>query len=308
MSETRYYLHGILLPSGSLISQLEDHSAGVNNEELVGYSSGHIHPLFRGVNSQSPGVTFTSTAIGQVLDAIIAGGDNYIRDLSAGNTDVEYRQGKSLGFRYATSDAYNERLRLAKAFLSWDTIAADHGRDARISCRLVGLYDLTNAPMVQVGSGTLTGVPAITSFYTLGPVKVNGSWLESDIGWSLASGLTYEEGGSSGLLWPTYGGGQQLNQVLTLTRRGKPWGGLSSLGSAITSLVFYLRAKAADGQGNIADGTAQHIKFTATNGVLLPDTATGAGNNATQNSSRIGIRAASGSVDCLAIDTASVIA
>jgi len=310
MAEERYYLHGILLPGGTLISQLEDHSGGANSEELVGYSSGHIHPLFRATRSQKPGVTFSSTAVGQILTYLLAGSDNYMRDLSSGNTDVEYRQGKSQAFRYATSDSNNERLRLTKAFLSWDTISASQDQDATISCRLVGLYDTGtgNAPITQVGTGILTGTPAVDAFYTLGPIKLNGSWLESDIEWSLSSGITYEEGGSSGLIYPTYGGGQALDQVLSLTRRGKPWGGLSSLGTTISSLDFYLRKKAVDNQGNVADGTAQHIKFTATNGAILPDTVTGAGNNPIQNASRIGLRASSGSTDPLTISVASAIA
>jgi len=35
-----YYLHGILLPSGALISELTDTTPAANTEELDGYASG----------------------------------------------------------------------------------------------------------------------------------------------------------------------------------------------------------------------------------------------------------------------------
>ena len=302
-----YYLHGILLPSGALISELTDTSPAANTEELVGYSAGHHLPLFRGIRSQTPDASFTANAVGQVIAAIVAGGNNYGLSLS-GNTDLQYRQGTDRGTRAAVA-GNNERLRMNKGFLLWNTIEASHQQDASIACRLVGVYDSAsgNNPVVQVGTGALTGTPAAVQFYTLGPVKINGSLLGNEQSWSLASGATAEEQGSGGELWNSYVGIKTVDPVVTITTLGKPWSNYPITGVVISSLELYLRAQSPDG-GRVADDTASHIKITATNGLVLPESASGGANDPAISTLRIGLRAASGSADVLTINTASTIA
>jgi len=258
------------------------------------------------VRGQKPDVTFDSAALGQILAAIVAGGNNYCLDLSAGNTDLEYRRGQNVGIRYDASAAQHERLRMSKGFLYWNTIRADHQQDASISCRLVGVYDGTNAPLVQVGTGTLTGTPAATQFYTLGPVKVNGAALNNEQSISLDSGAQPEEAGGSGDVWDTYCGIKQTDDVLTVSALGKPFGNLGLTGTILSELLIYLRAKTADGH-NVPDGTASHIKISATNGLVLPENVGGAANDPATSSLRIRLRAPSGSAAPLTISTASAI-
>jgi len=308
MAESRYYLDAILLPSGTLISQLNDLSPETASDHLTGYAASFPHPLFRSVRGQKPGGPFRSTQVGDLLTEILNGGNNWCLDLSAGNTDLGFLQGANRGLRQARAGAVHERLRLSRGWLYWDSISATHQQDAEISCRLAAMYDETNAPVVQLGAGGLSGTPTGVQWYTLGPVKVNGSWLENEQSWNLSSGIQAETGGSAGQVWDTWAGVNQTDPILSVTSNGKPWNALALTGAAISANVeCYLRAKTADGH-NVADGTASHIKFVASNGLLVPETTAGSTNKPTSNTLRFGFRAANSNSDPLTITVGSAIA
>ncbi len=300
-----HYLHGILLPSGAFISELPDGSPATNTEELVGRASGHPDPLFRGIRGQKPEIPFTTPAVAQILDAITGGTNNFCLDLSAGNTDVGYKQGTNLGVRHDAGSSYHERLRVARGFLTWNTISAQQEQDATIACRLLAVYDGTNQPIVQLGTGSLSGTPTAIQWYTLGPVVINTISQDGLQEWSLESGVQINQKGDKGTIWPTYTGVRTTEPVLTLKAEGKPWGGLGLAGTVITSLSFYLRKKAADGF-NVADGASSHIKITATNGLVLPEDASGVDDSAV-STLRIGLRAASSGSDIITINTSAAI-
>jgi hypothetical protein len=307
MSEQRYFLHGILTPSGALISELTDTSPQTSTELVTGYSSGHPSPLFRAIAAQKPQASFTCHAIAQVLGLFAAGGNVYSLDLSAGNTDLGYRQGQNLGERYAVASAYHERLRLSRALVVWDTIRATHQQTAEIACRLFAVYDGLNNPIVQVGTGALAGTPAAVQYYTLGPTYVNGVRLENEVDFNLTSGLQILQSGSAGEIWDRFAGIQQTDDKLTLNLHGKPWAAYGITGASIvTTVVQYLRAKQADG-ANVADGTPSHIRITASNGNIVPDNASGAQNNPVQNTLNLALRAADGASSVLAFSAVSTI-
>ena len=302
-----YYLGGILLPSGTLISQINSASPSSNTDNLTGYSAGYPYPLFRSIRAQQPDISFSSPAMGSILAAITGDGNSYAIGLSSSNTDLFYRQGQNLGFRYADSAAQHERLRMTRGFFFWETIAAQHRQDAEISCRLIAAYDGTNAAIQQVGTGTLSGTPAASEFYTLGPVKLGGSWLGGEQSVSLASGLQPEQAGAGGETADSFVGGKMTDDVATINCIGKPWGGYALAGSAITSVIIYFRRKTQDGH-NVADATASHIKITAGYGLILPETATGGNNDPATSTLRLALRAADGNSQAVTISTGVAIA
>lgn len=302
-----YYLGGILLPSGALISQINSATPSTGTDGIVGYAAGYPTPLFRGIRAQQPDVSFASPAVGSILASIIASGNPYAIGLSSGSTDLFYRQGQNLGFRYADVAAQHERLRMTRGFLFWQTLAATHRQDAEITCRLIAAYDGVNAAIQQVGTGSLSGTPAAAEFYTLGPVKLNGSWLGGEQSVSLASGLQPEQVGAAGETADSFVGGKQTDDVATITFLGKPWGGLGLAGSVVSSVVIYLRRKTQDGY-NVADGVASHIRITATSGQVLPESASGGGNDPATSTLRLALRAADGTVPAITIAVGTIIA
>jgi hypothetical protein len=250
--------------------------------------------------AQKPQVSFTCNAVAQILGLFNAGLNVHSLDMSAAVVDLGYRQGKNLSDRYGTGDASNEKLRLTQAMMVWDTIRAVHQQNAEIVCRILPAYNGTANPIINVGTGTLTGTPAATQFFTLGPTYVNGVRLENEIDFTLASGVALLQSGSAGEVWDRYIGVNNTDDILTLTTHGKPWSAYGITGGAISAnVVQYMRAKDPDG-ANEADGTAAHVKITATNGIIVPDGTTGAGNTPSQNTLTISLRAADGSSNALA--------
>jgi len=301
-----YYLRGILTPAGTLISQITDTTPSSNSEILTGMAAGFALPLFKGIRGQKPDITFTSTSVAAILNLIKAGGSNYCLDLSAGNVDLLYIKGKNLGIREAIGSSVHARLRVARGFLYWTTIAATHQQDATIACRLVACFDGTNNPIVPAGSVAVSGTPTADSFYTLGPVAVNGAPLYDEQGMTLNSGIEAEEAGAAGEIWASYVGVKTISPTMSVDALGQPWR-YGITGSTLSAVTAYLRNKAPDSGGNVANTTATHIKFTAANGIILPDSTKAGTNDPAETTLSLELRALNSNSDVLAIDTTSAI-
>lgn len=302
MANEVYMVHGILLPDATLLSQLTDTSPQSGSDLMTGYASGHAYPLFRAIREQLPEFPFTSEAIGTILGKIVAGGNNYALDLSAGNTDLQCRQAQDLGIRYAPAVASHERLRMSRAVLGWESVTGQYRGDATIACRLVGTYDGVNPAVQQVGTGTLTGTPASAEHFTLGPVKINGAWLPVPQTVTVNSGLDWLRAGGGNDPAPRFTGVRITDDILSITALGKPWANYGLAGGVVGALSIYFCRKFPDGH-NYADAALQHVKITATNGMILPDSAQGGGNDPMENTLRIACRAATGAASVLTIST-----
>jgi hypothetical protein len=260
-TNNQYYLHGILLPSGEWISQLTDTTPSHNVQKIVEYAAGSLVPSFRGAHGARPDVTFTSTQLGTILAATGLWGAAY----AATNVDLFYRLGSNLGTRAALASSAHLRIRAVRSVLYWDRISAKQGDLATISCRLVPTFDGTNPPLVATGSLAIATQPLAVAPYTLGPVKLNGVSLDAIAGWDLALNPEINEKASGGDSWTSFCGINRHNPVLTVTPEDLGnWATIGHTGLQLTSLVAYLRKKSADLVTNVANGTAEHIAFSAT--------------------------------------------
>ena len=301
-----YYLHGIYLPTGALISQIEDLTPQVTTDRLVAYASGWPQPLFVANKKQTIEITFRTTAVKQILDAIVAGGNNYGLDCSAGNVDLLYRKGYPSGLRYADASLVHQRFRIASGFMHWQSIAAVSDPDATITCRLIPTYDGTNAPVVPAGTVALSGTSAAGTYWGLGPVGVNGALLTGEQDWSLDLGETLERATGGGEMWESYVGIRTINPVARIRLLREPWANAGLLGTSLTALSLYLRAKSSDA-GFVANGTPSHIKITAAGGNIVPESVKGGGNNPAETNLIAQLRAATSVAQTLGISTASAI-
>lgn len=310
---TLFYLHGINA-NGTFLSELTDATPGLNSDNMVAYAAGHPFPLFTAVRGQLPSVPFTSTSVKQILDLVLGlppVDSIYCGNTSAGNTDLYYKKGLDLGVRVPDATAEHYRFRMAAAFFYWNTITATLQQDATIACQVAATYDGINEPIVPVGNVALAGTPLADEYYSMGPVYLNGNLVGDEQDWTLSSGIALETAGggsdAGGALWPTFTGVRAFAQTVTFTNLGSPWGDITALaGTAISSLVLYLRKKAQDGT-HVSNASAAHIKITATNGLILPETTTGGINNPASSALTAMLRAPDSSSDVLAIDTASTI-
>ena len=301
---TVHVLHGIDI-AGTFLSQLQDVTPTANVEDLVGYAAGHPDPLFTGTRSVKPDVRFGTTQIKTLLDAC---GADFLADLSGGNTDLYYKKVTNLGEREAAASLVHTRMRMATGILYWEEISVEHQQDAVMRARIVPIYNGSVAPLIPAGSLALVGTPAVTSFFTLGPVVINTVALPAVKSWRLALSNTAMEESADGELYTTFSAIQRLQPVLEVrSLEIGAWASFGLDGTAISALTFALRKKDPDG-GNVANGTAEHIVFAGSGGkVNLLNSEGGAADDKTATMLRIPLRAASASVRPVSFNSASAI-
>jgi len=298
-----YVVHGMLLPSTTFLSQIQNGSISVGIQEITVTPAGFPQPMAVHTGAIRPSITFTTPQILSLL-----GQTGVYGYAASGNTDFYCKATADLGVRVADATTSHIRLRATEGLLNWLSIDAQQDGVATASCRFVPTYDGTNAPLVAAGSVALSGTPSGSECFSMGPVYHNSSALSGVTGWSLDLGISFHEVPSDGEPYLTYVGVREIAPVLTL--RGVRAANLvtySMGGLAVTSqLNCYLRRKTADG-GFYADGSSQHIEFAGTNGIILPSSASGGGNEAINDEVRILLRPASASAQALAITTSTTI-
>jgi len=297
-------LHGIMFPGGQFLSQLSDAVPSPNVVDLIGRATGHPDPLFIANREEKVDQKFTTTQIKTMLDLC---GATFFADLSAGNTDLQYKAGANLGVRQAAASTVHQRLRMTTGAVYWDGLSVEHQQDAVMNGRIVPIFDGTHSPLIPAGGVALTGTPTAGEFFTLGPVEINGSELAGVKSWKLDLGNVIIEESATGDIYITYCGlGERQPSLEVMSLEAGAWNTFGLDGLALSSLVFFLRRKAADGN-NVANATATHTSFTATSGKVNLINSSGGGNTPVVTGIRIPLRASSSSAAILAINTATAI-
>jgi len=295
-----WFLHGVLLPSATFLSELTDLSPTSGIDELVGRASGHPDPLFLAARKINPGIAFESPSVAQVLTAC---GATFAADLSGGNTDLHYKKGANLGVRLADATAGHQRFRMASGMMFWEEISATHQQDAVIRARIIPTYNGSVAPIVPAGGLALAGTAAAGSFYTLGPIFINGTELNGIESMRLTLGAQVMELSSGGDVYTTFAGIGQREPVLEITSlETGAWVTYGLNGTALngsSGVVAYLRTKTADGT-NAVTGC---ISLTALYGRVEVSQTAGSGNGPAKTTLRIPLRANSAAAAVLAYDT-----
>lgn len=266
-----YYPHAIYAPGILTLTQLSDMEPGHNFQDLTEYSSCQVGPQFTGTHQASPDNRFSTSQIKSVLDACVAGDLNISRDLSGGNVDTEYKAGLNLASRIADAELSHLRLRMQEnAMLCWEELTARQGAVAELRCRLAAIYDAAggNDPLVPTAGVGLATVADVAHLYTLGPIKLNGSFVEGVVDSTLNNNIEYEEVHSAGDGFLSYLGIKRYRPVLTFrTRNSAVLATYGTRGTALSALRLYYRKKLASGI-NVADATTEHIAVIATVGTI----------------------------------------
>lgn len=151
------------------------------------------------------------------------------------------------------------------------SISCQHREDAKLTFDVVPIYDGTNAAVVLADNATLPTITIAAARWTLGPITIGNEVLTEYTGIEIDFGNTVESGSSESDLDETHIAVRTHEPKITITGIDPAWMAASAFtidGKAVAQATdaFYLRKRAVNGIGFVADGTAEHIKFTP-NGV-----------------------------------------
>jgi hypothetical protein len=276
--DTVHILHGIQVgAAGSFYSQIEDHNLSLAITEVLGRPTGLPYAMFRGIRGVKPEVTFRTSQLTTLFtDCALA-----MADLSAGNVDLFFKKVLGYGTRVPDATTQHTRVRIAKAGMHVVSLAAAHNGEATAQARLFANYDGTNIPIVVAGTLALTGTPTAAQYFSLGSVYVNTVAIDGIQSCGIDFGWTTIERGSASEAYDTFYALKAMNPVITLSGLSlEEWATYGIVGAPLTALSIYLRKVSIDATGGICyvvNGTAEHIKFSATAGIVTVQQARGSG-------------------------------
>lgn len=279
---TKHYPHALVLPGSPNKEIVQFDSAEPNNElaELIEHASGDPLPSFVGFMNSKPGFTFTSSQLKTLLDELSAAA--VVKSYIGSNVDIEFREGNLGGSRIAIATTTHIRGRCGNAVLAWESLSAQHDSKATLRGRIVMLSaDGTTKPLTWTDSVAVTSTAKVQHIYTLGPLKVNGSFIGGGRSAEWNNRLTLEEAASDGEPFNTWVDIDKYQPQLMYRARNTKLLVDFNDPTAVTSLTLFLRKKLANGY-IVPDATEEHIAITATAGVAIATGVTGENGGETQ--------------------------
>lgn len=165
-----------------------------------------------------------------------------------------------------TAGANHDSWNFKEGLLYPTSLSCDHQGDARLQYDCHATWDGTNNPVVIAANVALPTAPPDAERYTLGAVTLGGILFTQQVGITLNFGLKCNTEGADSDIWDTFAWIEEVQPTITLSGIDKKWFDATMVpltGLALThaNTKIYLRKRAAGGTF-VADGTAEHVKFT----------------------------------------------
>lgn len=147
------------------------------------------------------------------------------------------------------------------------TLSVQHRQDAKLTFDVVPIYDGTNAAVVVADNDSLPSITVAAARWTLGPITIGNDVLTEYTGLEIDFGNTVETGSSESDQDETHVAVRTHEPKITITGIDPLWfsSTVVGMGGSVVSQstdAIYLRKRAQDNVGFVADATAEHIKFT----------------------------------------------
>ena len=245
-------------------------------ETLTENPAGHPSPLFAAVKKAKPMVSFKTPEIDVVAANIpawgIAPGATIYQKLSSGVAPLS---------RTATS---HRKTVLTACIMYWSQINLPATDVATADLTICPIYDGTNEPFIVTQGVALAGSLSAANYFCAGP-----AWWTDDAGTpvvtnetsidsiTISSGCHFRSDGDCSSIYDTYGEVTIDNCEITIkTKTPRNVSLWPQSGTNLTAFRFFAK-KFKPGGAFVANATAQHIKFSGTNGLLVPVNAQASG-------------------------------
>lgn len=270
-----YYPHAIYSPGIFTLTQLMDVEPAHNFQDLTEWAASQAGPQFTGTHQAAPDNRFSTAQLKTIIDVLIAGDENICRDLSSGDVYTEYKAGDNRGIRLPDDNGGAGGNHLfgrmqENAFLALESISARAGAVAELRCRLAAVFNAStgNDPLVWTDDNDITTVSDIAHLFTLGPVKLNGTFLGGVEDVRVEINPEYDEVTDSGEPFLSYIGIRRYRPVVTvMSRNAALLDTFGTRGTALSALSVFWRKKLQSGIV-VADATAEHISLTGAAGTI----------------------------------------
>ncbi len=251
---------------GGIISQ----SVNNGHEVVAEATSGSVFPDRAYIMAGRPSMAFTSKAVEQVLTEIpLAGID--IDGLASGYSHFGYYYADGGG---RAAGSAHRQFNMVDGILVLGNLSCQHGGDAQVVANATATFDGVNDPIEESDSVAVpTGIVNAERF-GLGPITIGGISLESVRSLEIDFGIVVRAEGGDGDIFPTTVFIGTTSPIITLRGIDPEWlkaANIPRAGKAGThaNTTIYLRRRE-DHATYFANGSAEHIKFTAA-GVAVID-------------------------------------
>jgi hypothetical protein len=266
-TQARFKLSALTTPAG-IIPSLASRDIDQAIEEYVLMGDGRTNPTFAAAIEAKPMAAFTTPAIRSSLSILGTGFYSWGMGTNTSNVDL-YLAKQAMGAAIATGSVHS-RLRGTRGCIVPRKISAKHGKEAAMFN--ADVYFLSRDGSLDATAFTVgVSLPSLATgdeAYTLGPVKLNGIWLDSVMEWEYDFGYQEEIVGSDGDLLPTFGGYMTHAPKLTIKSEDAnlrdTYGG-SAFPLTGSNALFLRRMVPA---GRAPDSLAQHIRIGLTKGLV----------------------------------------
>lgn len=264
---------------GFRLAGIEDSRADTGFTEVLNNSAGQVDPTYVAAMMSRPMVSATLTEIETAItNGVFFDGFEFPQTTIITTVDLFFTQFDECATRLGGADHF--RVRMNKGCIIPTQITATQDAEATMAFDIHAVFDGTNDPFVFGEGIALPATPSIDQKFTLGPAKINGTFLDALQGMTFDFGIEIIKQSSSGLVFPLFVAIQrrvprftfQTNDITALLDFG-----ITGTPQSVTDSVVFLR-KIQEGAARVADLTAEHISFTIDDGMIWVTNAGGSNN------------------------------
>ena len=261
-------VHDLIFGAGVPIKQCQTVSHSNNANPYVGRNSGGAAPAFVGLMSAEPTATFTTMDVAGFVGIFGVAGAS----VTSGTVTIPYRK-RTSGSTYAgTLSHFTMTGANAFGYPTSFTASQDQAASATAEIKFLSTTGLA-APLTTATGATLAAQSYNVS-YTLGPAGINGTQVPEITAITVNPGLQVEVRMFNGSPYPESCYVIQTDPTIELTFAD--FDSIDTYGPIFASndgndVTAFFR-KMDDGSTRVADATAEHIKFTLSDGLItIPD-------------------------------------
>lgn len=280
MAVNNVFTIGSIVLSGTPSMNLDgikSSSSSIGAQLLMSKAAGQADNTHVAIIEQRPTITWTTTDISTALNGFGISGVGVVSG-AVSSVDMFLTKMSEGGVR--ASGSVNGRIRAVQGLIVPRQITVSQGQAAELTCELIVTYDGTNNPLAYSFSQALPHTPSIDELFTMGPISFNGTTLAGCQSLTIDFGINVATLASCGNVYPTFAGIASRDPYIEVSLYEADYTntfGLNGTAQSSTDSTVYL-AKIDENGTRVADGTAEHIKFTLDDGLITVSEVGGSNN------------------------------